>query len=301
MHSAWSIGSFIAPLIVSLFLGKQCIFKEDAYTTVTCSGNRSNNSPQVISSNDEDSLTGALSGDTGLVQFGFLTMGILIALTSTGFILVYILTKNAPNHTLIVEMPETSSPKLSKMSIQVVLVGLTIFFLLFQWVEDIPADYFATFVTGELKWTVESGSFITSVFWLTQGIGCIIGIPLSTYMSPRTMVLVNLLLGCVSWLILLVENTSPVLVWVSAALAGFGVSTATASATLWCSSYVRISGVVAGLLTAGTAIGSMTGSALAGVLMENFTHFAMVYLCLTTNICVMVIFTILLIYVRYTM
>ena len=313
----------IAPVIISLFLTEPQSYKSihhndtidgHDYVAVNSSTSKDDVNSTFQYSNDtfhSPSFTVFISnstmllpttGNVGLVRYGFLAIGILIALTSIGFIILFI---REPSFYLCEKIDsdndsttESRPTIMTKVAIRFMCGGLVIFFTFFQWAEDIPANLLATFVTGHLNWTVESGSYITSLFWLTQGIGCVIGIPLSAYLSPRTMVLVNLILGCVSWLILMVENTPPVLVWVSAALAGFGVSTATASATLWCSSYVRISGVIAGLLTAGTAIGSMTGSTLTGYLMDNYTLVAMVYICLVTTAFVMVTFLLLLAYVK---
>ena len=321
LHSLWSLGSTCAPMLITFFLSplqkSNNQFLENAANYST-GGNFTNaistnytlvaDSVHVSNSNytgQDMTIRNADSVDDGLVRFAFLTVGILIIATSIGFsILVLKKLCRGTFRFFVSDKPfkvgRTSSYRPQRRTFNLVILSvLFTFFVFFQWLEDVPSLLLATFVTSGMNWSVRNGSLITSLFWLLQGAGSLAGICVSTYMSAHCMILINMLMGLCAWCILMPYGMVPSwVIWLSAALGGLCISTTYASALLWCSRHLRVSGMASGLFLIGSSLGGMTGPPLVGYLMETYTHMAMVYVCLATVLMTTLIFAILLLFAR---
>jgi fucose permease len=104
-------------------------------------------------------------------------------------------------------------------------------------------------------------ALLTSVYWSGFAAGRLTGIPLASRWPPRRVLALHLPVALVA---VLAVAALPGLAWVGAALAGWGIGPAYATAVAFAGRRVPMSGRVASRLFAGAALGSMTLPWIAG-------------------------------------
>jgi len=148
------------------------------------------------------------------------------------------------------------------------LLLLFLFYHIYAYIERTPLGYFPTFAIKFLQWTAKDVSLLMSLFFGTHCAGRFLGVPLSFVLRPRTMIIINVLITAIAYIILLPIRSLNELLWASAALSGFGMATTYATAVLWASESVAISGRVASLVAAGQSLGCIIEPQVVGRLFD---------------------------------
>jgi fucose permease len=168
------------------------------------------------------------------------------------------------------------------------LVLMFAFFVVYLWLEAIPGRFVAMFVVKGLGWRNKYGALITSLFWGSNGLGRVIGIPLSTVMTPRNMLITDMLVTTFAVILLWFSPMHSSIPWVGSAILGYGLATIFASVVLWVDTYMEVTGTATGVFLAGASFGSMTAPLLTGVLFDDFGYMWFVYILFIAN-CLLVL------------
>lgn len=165
------------------------------------------------------------------------------------------------------------------------------FFHLYLYVEMIPIAYLTSFSVKYLNFSIQDASLLLSVFFGSHFTGRLLGIPLSAFLRPRTMVIIDLAATAFANLLLLAfVNVWPAVVWPSAALAGLSMATTFATATLWIADRVPLSGRVASVLVGGSALGGVVGPLFVGRMFDSSTPMWFVYVLVASSVGHVVLF-----------
>ena len=248
LHAVWAVGSTISPLIASPFLVELPL---GDYENSTITPN------ETFKGNWTHDFDGNIA-DIERVRFGYICVGLLIALFSFSFVIPYLLL--GPSC-----FSSKSSKKTSKHEIKEILpknyIRLIVFLQFFAFIayvmyESIPAGFLTAFVIEGLHWEVRKGPWITGLYWGSNALGRMINTFLSYCLSPSTMLNIALMLTSIAFLLMFIATLYiETLLWVAVAMAGFAMSSTFASMFLWNSNIMEITGAVAGILLAGGSIG----------------------------------------------
>ena len=159
-----------------------------------------------------------------------------------------------------------------------------LFYVLYSYVEKVLGSFIATFVVEGLGWEKYKGSTITTVLWGSMGVGRLLGIPLSTFFTPRQMAYADIFCTTIAiggmWLSVYINE---VLMWISASLAGMAMGTTYASVILWSEKFITVDGQAGGVFLVGSSVGGMSGPALVGYLFQTFSHMWFIYFTLASG------------------
>jgi len=171
------------------------------------------------------------------------------------------------------------------------IIMIFLFYHIYLWVEMILIAFLTTFSVKYLNFPVHNASLLISIFFGFHFVGRLLGIPLSTFFRPRTMVIVNLSMTVTAYLLLLAfVNVWPAIVWPSAALAGLSMATTFATGVLWIADRIPVTGRVSSVLLVGSASGGVIGPLFVGVMFDSSTPMWFVYALVAASLCHTVLF-----------
>jgi fucose permease len=179
------------------------------------------------------------------------------------------------------------------------IVLIFLFYHIYLYVELVPIAYMTAFSVKYLKFPVSDASLLMSLFYGFHFGGRVLGVPVSTCLRPRTMILIDLSLTAVAYLLLLVFiNVWPAIVWPSAALSGLAMATTFATGVLWISETIPVSGRVASVFVIGYSAGGMIGPLCVGRLFDAWTPMWYVYVVVIASVSHVVLFLGMMAFVR---
>ncbi len=145
---------------------------------------------------------------------------------------------------------------------------VALFFVLYVGAEVSFGGWIYTYALAGDLGNVGSAAYLTSAFWGMLSIGRLLAIPLSTWLRPRTILLVDLL-GCLLSisLIVLLPN-SIVALWVGTCGLGLFMASVFPTTLNLAERRMQITGRVTGWFWAGAALGGMSVPLLSGQLFE---------------------------------
>jgi len=132
-----------------------------------------------------------------------------------------------------------------------------------------------------------------TVFFAFHFAGRVLGVPISAFLRPRTMLLINLAITAAAYFLLLFVNFSGAILWVTAAAAGLAMASTFASMVLWMSETMTITGRISALLLIGASLGGMTAAPLVGQLIDNVGAMCMVYVLIAAGLIHIVLFALI--------
>ena len=256
--------------------------------------------------NNGNSSRGLSMEDAAYARVAYVVMATLVLASSVLFIVTYF--KNGP--TCLFQTNENNrtskddksdvghGSKEHRSFIISFLVLIFIFYYFCIWLDCIPGYLLAVFVVNGLGWPNKYGALVTSVYFGAHGLGRLLGIPLSFGMSPRNILIMDIVLAAVGLIMLLFVNIYQHIVWISVVIFGIGAGSMFATGMLWAECYIEITAASAATMQGGAAIGKMTGPVMTGLLMDKFTYMSFVYILLGANSAVAIIFTVIIVYVR---
>ena len=281
LHALWSMGQCLAPFIIAPFLAElpQDVnnhTQEDAAIGSTTAADE-----ELLL---ETAESAAETGQLERVRYSFVVIGIIMSATSLLLLPSFCLA----GPTCLRHKQQTSrhnrdhEKQTLPTAVTYILVPVqAVIFFCYIWCQGIPGEMLTSFVIEGLGWEVRKGPWITSLFWGATTVGRVINTPLSLVLSPTQMLTFNLFLTTVAYVIMaFCTHINEWFLWISVAMAGFALSSTFAATFLWNSNVMAVTGAIAGVFMAGTAVGGVVGSALAGYLFDYRSHMWVVYLSL---------------------
>ena len=129
------------------------------------------------------------------------------------------------------------------------------------------------------------GTVINSLFWVGFGLGRLGGVIFLRYISPRNVILIDLVgtILCMVVVSIFGESTAAV-TWAVTFLYGFFQATIYPAGVSWASKYTNMSGNYIFIFSAGQALGTMTLVPAGGILFD-IEPFYVMYLVLGCSVC----------------
>ena len=236
------------------------------------------------------------------VRFAYVTISVFVVIPMALFVLLYFL-----------GTPSFLSPKAKKMDgtnqdaeevkdrqLRIaLLVGGFVLFFLHQPVEGSFANFSAVFVVKGLGWPNSHGSLIAFVFWAALCVGRLVGMPAAAFLSPESMMLGLLSVTFAGGVLLIFSAYHDAFVWMSATMVGFGIGPFHATAFVWASQYLNISGRVSAVFLAAAALGGIANPFTVGYLLDNCGHTSLPYYVTALTATFLITYLTLHVFVRY--
>ena len=296
-HAVWSLAATIAPFVIRPFLIELSSSNSSPETSLNSTMTDLNETrmDNVTSYSVIIDLSSTVAeeqlSDVEMARFAYLTIGIMILCTSSLFLILYfyqclpIFVPRRPKDAKNVNSTRAKSQEQQgKYLMMLFLFLLFMFYFLYIYIEGLPLAYFTAFAIKHLGWSVHHATLAMALFYGSHCFGRVVGVPLSIVLKPRTMVVMNLLITAVAYILLLFVNFYEGVMWMSAILSGFGMSSTFAAMILWVSETVPITGRVASVLLVGGSVGGMTGPLLVGQLFDAVSPMWLVYIVVIASL-----------------
>lgn len=303
MHGIWSVGATLAPFMIAPLLPE--LPDENSDDTQTDIANSTTATPYPYDNetvtNYDDVTSGEFEGAMS-IRLCYAIIGGLVFSMSLFFGAAYIRLGPScikPPHSK--PRPESEEHIANTRTfITVILCLQFVFYAAYNWLEILPGGYIATLVIKGLDWDVRQGSLITSLFWGSHGVGRIVAVPISYFVSPAVLTALDLVGTTAGFTLMWVAlvTAQDALLWISVALIGFSIASIFASMILWTSNHMTVTGFVGAVFLVASSFGGMIGGALAGALFQQYTHLWVIYLGLIACIIEILIYIALLMFVR---
>lgn len=251
---------------------------------------------------DADFLDAAASGhadadtidalaDVSRVRFAYLWTGLLVLVMAGSYFAMFLLWRPKPQATKsdankkqgTVETREIHSE--SRAARYGLLAQLFLFAFTFGIALNVAGGYYALFVVEDLSWSVSDGAIITSTFMGALGIGRLLGIPVSYFISAKNLLFLNLLMSFSGHVALnFSQGFEPLALFAVVSFTGLGLSTMGVNILLWVSGHLRVTNGVSASYFTGNSMGFIIGYALVGKLMQSLGYHWFAYCVLATSI-----------------
>ena len=151
------------------------------------------------------------------------------------------------------------------------LAAAFLFFMLYVGTEVSFGGYLYshTVKSCDLQFSQHDGALITSVFWGMFSVGRFIAIPLSTRISPRTMVIKDLIGSLTAAVLMFALKHNPTVLWLGAGLFGLSMASVFPSGYHYVETCMSLSNAATSLLVVGSALGEMLIPLLVGTLFDH--------------------------------
>jgi len=150
----------------------------------------------------------------------------------------------------------------------VLIVLIALFFFLHVGAELSFGDWIYTYAVSLSLAGETTAAYLTSAFWGSIAIGRLIGIPLTTRIRPRTMLLSSLVGALVSVGIILIWSDSTFALWVGTIGIGLSMASLFPSTITFAGRRLNITGRITGWFFVGVGAGSMTFPWIIGQVFE---------------------------------
>ena len=278
IHAVWSVGGTLGPLVLKLFL-------------VEISDLQNINTHQNLSSheiNRNESLSLLQYDLPESTRYAFVTMGIVMMIPAAAFFIVFCQKNKFTNKVMLLSgKGEQSVANIGQPEVLVARYKVTIFFALIflfsflnLYLENLPICYIVFFALKHLHWSVLNSSRLLSIFFAFHFTGRMVAVVASVWVGAGTMLAVNLTVTLMAYVSMLFVDYWQPLVWISVAVAGFGVSTTFPCSLLWVSEYVTVDGKLGSLFIVASSLACISGPFFVSVLTSHCGPFAYVYLLL---------------------
>lgn len=150
----------------------------------------------------------------------------------------------------------------------VLIVLIALFFFLHVGAELSFGDWIYTYSVSLGLATVTTAAYLTSAFWGSITLGRLIGIPFTTRIRPRTLLLSSLVGALVSVGIILVWSDSTIALWVGTIGTGLSMASLFPSTITFAGRRLNITGRITGWFFIGVGAGSMVFPWIIGQVFE---------------------------------
>ena len=329
MHAIWSLAGIFGPMVIKLFL---CELEtlETSNTFISPFVNESWTLEEDKNISKAFHLGGCLSSEESIAmtRFAFLTLGVIAFIANLPFLVIaiknligrsnsrstHILNTDVCKETKAAQELLKISPqnaesqrsevkqcekevKRSKFTV-VHVVFIFVFTMLNLYSEFLPILFLVSFAMKHLEWTVMKSSLLLSVYFGAHFAGRIAGIFNSLWLSPAKMLCFNLMLTAAAHLSMLLVNEWQAVAWISAALAGFGVSTTFPANVLWISETTPITGKIGAVMIIGSCCATIPSPYIAATLTSTLSQMWFVYILLMASSSHILVFVLEAVFIR---
>lgn len=303
LHCVYSAGSTLGPFIVSAFLLPLQQNYDNSTLGLTFNGSSIDNSTA-----DSDTFlywsTEGNIADLSLIKYAYISVGSLSMVAGVIFCAIFITegckwTLDLENNVQDSNHNPSDSTEQKVFRVKMIVLML-LFYCLYISCEGNMGKFISIFVIKYLDWEEHHGALLMSAFWAVIGTGRLVGVPLSTVLKPKTMLIVNLSGIVLSFVLMLFVDRHVAFVWTSVLLSGYSMSTTFATGFLWVSNYIRINGMAASIFFLGPCTSNMASPPFIGYMFQTFSPIWLVYFCLTCSVLNSAAFAGTEIYARYT-
>lgn len=322
LHFGFSFGALLSPFTTEPFLAKEIticselITNNSNFENLTSSNallSKSENTPIPQFMNVSGLSEANSSFQSCYITFGetrifyaYLLSAIISLTASVGYIYLYIKQTKLQEFPDLKDVHDTNSNQkpanrlaLSLCNKILFLVLLSTLFASYCVIEDSFSSFLMTFSLTHLKWDKSTGSFATSAFWSSFGIGRFLGIFIVSCCDNSRVLTTYLLLLCIGIIGFLISTIFLIvpLIWIFIAVLGFSMSVIFPLIFTWTSNNViHVSGKISSIFLVSASVCGMSFPLLIGNLMEYYGPLWYVYLlvimmaiCLSIFTCVRVL------------
>lgn len=173
---------------------------------------------------------------------------------------------------------------------------LVLFFFLFVGVEVSYSGWIYNYALTMKLGTETTAAYLNSVFWIAFTVGRLIGIPISSWFRPRTILLTDLL-GCIFFVaIVVIWPTSSSVLWIGVAGAGLAMASIFAVTLSWAERRMHITGFITSVFFVGTSSSAMFFPWFIGQLFESSGPSVTMTTILIADVAALVVFLVLMLY-----
>ncbi|VDI73266.1 MFS transporter, FHS family, Na+ dependent glucose transporter 1 [Mytilus galloprovincialis] len=218
------------------------------------------------------------------------------------FLVTYCRSKKS-NFSPIPQKPANKNEReMTSTSRCLMLLNMCVLIGTYSAIEDTFAGFLTTFCVEQMDWTKTQGSFATSIYWASFGLGRFIGILLVKFCSPVRMITMYCSLLIVSFIGLFFTSYAYYHggIWICSSLAGLAMSIIFPTIFTWTEAEVlRVTGKVASLFLIGSSSGTMVNPIILGFLMDELTPMWFCYLLLGESVMLLILFVSALLLSKY--
>lgn len=299
LHIIFNFGGVISPLVAAPFLSrsppnKTHLAEESNRLSYSSSDD---NTSAVIYSNFTEELS-IKSNSKIYIPYSF--SALICIITSLSF--VFILKsehkeKNRAEIDLNIQ-PVNKDVELNTAPLYFKCISLFIMVFLVTCSNGIDvgfSSYLVTFCVEELKWTITTGSVLTSLSQIAVVIGGTCGIFLTKFIQTLIYEGIHCSLLCVSFVGLLISviYQLSVGIWIFCFLFGFSKSVIFPLVLTWTNStFVPVNAKIASVFFVGAMGGSAINPLILGYLMLRYTNMWFCYLCLIESVVIILLFVV---------
>lgn len=315
IHGLFSVGAIVSPFAAESFLAKKIFLPSTSHspshahslaeTEVPDFRNFSSNyayNPNVTHMIQQVGEASYTYGETRIFVPYFISTAISF-LAASLYIFVTVAYGNVYNRSIKVrtdiERANTKVYFLNKKMKIVFTIFLATTLTLYVMAERGFTNFLMTFLISQMNWSKTEGANASATFWITFALGRLTGIGIVRVLKLSYVILgffLFLTVGGVMLCVSVVYNMK-VLVWVSIAVIGYGMSTTFASIFSWLSENVRrLTGKIASILFIFLSIGGMLFPIFVGYLMDHVTQMWFVYTQVINYFMMVVLFVFILIF-----
>jgi FHS family Na+ dependent glucose MFS transporter 1 len=171
----------------------------------------------------------------------------------------------------------------------VLIILIALFFFLHVGAELSFGDWIYTYAVSLDLASVTTAAYITSAFWGSITLGRLIGIPITTRIRPRIILLSSLIGAVVSVGIILVWSDSITALWVGAIGTGLSMASLFPSTITFAGRRLNITGRMTGWFFIGVGAGSMTLPWIIGQFFETIGPLSMMVIIISAILLALVV------------
>ncbi len=179
---------------------------------------------------------------------------------------LFVLSQSSPRaqHTPVTANTQTSHPT----NPVAIIILIAVFFYLIVAGEGSIFSWIFNFGKG-LNMNDATAAQLSQVFFGLFTAGRLAAIPLATRLSPRAMLLINIIGSLVACVLLGIGLTFPILIWIGTGLFGLCIAPLFASTLSFAEQHIKITGRVTGIFLAAANLGIMTVPPIIGQFFES--------------------------------
>ena len=282
IHFGFSIGGILSPLTAEPFLARKNCKSENPGQNMT---NVTMSTTMRITTTTECEEYGETR-----VYWAYAIGGALMLSAAIPFLILYCKSGTYSRNTKKeVEMAKLADESNGNGNLPVLSLKLKIVFIFFLsmllanycGVESRFSSLLMTFVVEYLDWTKSADAHVNTVFWATFSAGRFLGILVTRFLKPKTMLLIYLILLTATFSGFIVASIYNItwLIWTLTAVSGLAMSIIFPSIFTWTAeSILPVTGTVSGIYLLTVSVFNMLAPLLYGHLMDHYTQLWFTYL-----------------------
>lgn len=294
---AFSVGAIVSPLICEPFLAEEVIVTKTLQLSDEALSHLQSTTPNIeeirfIDTIDQTEMivnTTYLVNGTSRIYIPYSIVAFVCLLSVCLYVLVCFLYGNVYKKcynrrygaNIAIARDKINLSQRAKIFFTVLLALTQLFYVV---TEHTFIGFLMTFVVSNLNWSKGDGSTASSYFWIAFAAGRLSGIFIVKCINLSAVIVTFLSIltaGGILFLLAVIFDIN-VIVWISVAVIGYGMSVIFSSLFSWLSQNVRtLTGKITSIFFIFMCTGNMVVPLLVGYLMDKLSQMWFIYSCLT--------------------